>query len=209
MNTKERILHEALELFSIRGYEAVSMRDISSAVGIRESSLYKHYAGKQGILEAIINMAKEAIDEMYKQLNVPEVEEMNGLERYTQMKIEDIARLCTHMLIKQMENETVAKFRQLLTIEQYKNTEMKTLFIQLFMERPLSYQEKVFDFLLEQRILEGESGRMLAIELFSPFFMLQYKLQEDKETLIKTLETYTIIFIKSHFNISNYNFCIL
>lgn len=198
MNTKERILHEALELFSIRGYEAVSMRDISSAVGIRESSLYKHYAGKQGILEAIINMAKEAIDEMYKQLNVPEVEEMNELERYTQMTIEDIARLCTHMLIKQMENETVAKFRQLLTIEQYKNTEMKTLFIQLFMERPLSYQEKVFDFLLEQRILEEESGRMLAIELFSPFFMLQYKLQEDKETLIKTLETYTIRFIKSH-----------
>lgn len=198
MNTKERILHEALELFSIRGYEAVSMRDISSAVGIRESSLYKHYAGKQGILEAIIKMAKEAIDEIYRQLNVPEVEEMNGLERYMQMTIEDIARLCTHMLIKQMENETVAKFRQLLTIEQYKNTEMKTLFIQLFMERPLSYQEKVFDFLLEQRILEGESGRMLAIELFSPFFMLQYKLQEDKETLIKTLETYTIRFIKSH-----------
>lgn len=198
MNTKERILHEALELFSTRGYEAVSMRDISSGVGIRESSIYKHYAGKKDILEAIIRAANEAIDEMYKQLNVPEVYEASQLERYMQMSIEDIARLCTQMLIKQMENEIVARFRQLLTIEQYRSSEMKELFVQLFMEKPLGYQEKVFDFLLQQGILKGESGRMLAIEFFSPFFMLQYKLQEDKETLIKVLETYTVSFIKVH-----------
>lgn len=198
MNTKERILYEALELFSIRGYEAVSMRDISSSVGIRESSIYKHYAGKRDILEAIIRKANESIDELYKQLHVPEAQQVSQLKRYMEMPIEDIARLCTQMLIKQMEDETIAKFRQLLTIEQYKSTEMKMLFIQLFIERPLDYQEKVFDFLLKQHILKGESGRALALELFSPFFMLQYKLQEDRKTLSRTLEAYTIRFIKSH-----------
>lgn len=198
MNTKERILYEALELFSTRGYEAVSMRDISSSVGIRESSIYKHYAGKRDILDTIIRTANEAIDEMYKQLNVPEVEQINQLERYMYMPIEDIADLCIQMLTKQMENETVAKFRQLLTIEQYKNTEMKTLFVQLFIERPLSYQEKVFNFLLKQGVLKGESGRMLAIELFSPFFMLQYELQQEQEELTKILEVYTVNFIKAH-----------
>jgi AcrR family transcriptional regulator len=39
MNTKEKILREALDLFSVNGFEAVSMRDIASAVGIKESSL--------------------------------------------------------------------------------------------------------------------------------------------------------------------------
>ena len=46
METKARILWEALELFSSKGYKGVSVRDIAGAVGIRESSLYNHFKGK-------------------------------------------------------------------------------------------------------------------------------------------------------------------
>ena len=41
-NTKERILLEALKLFSNEGYEAVSVEQIAVAVGIKAPSLYKH-----------------------------------------------------------------------------------------------------------------------------------------------------------------------
>ena len=40
-----RILDAAAELFSTRGYEAVTLRDIGNAVSIRHASLY-HYAPK-------------------------------------------------------------------------------------------------------------------------------------------------------------------
>lgn len=40
MTTKEKIVETALDLFSQRGYDGVSVRDIARAVGIRESSLY-------------------------------------------------------------------------------------------------------------------------------------------------------------------------
>ena len=43
MTTKERIRYEALNLFSEKGFDTVSVRDIASAVGIKESSLYNHY----------------------------------------------------------------------------------------------------------------------------------------------------------------------
>ncbi|NMA64783.1 MAG: TetR family transcriptional regulator, partial [Clostridiaceae bacterium] len=36
MNTREKIIYEALSLFSIKGYEAVTIREIASAVGIKE-----------------------------------------------------------------------------------------------------------------------------------------------------------------------------
>ena len=51
MTTKEQILYEALTMFAKNGFEAVSMRDIGAAVGIRESSIYKHYSGKKAIMD--------------------------------------------------------------------------------------------------------------------------------------------------------------
>ena len=43
MSTKERILNEALRLFSEKGYSDVYVSDIAEAVGIKAPSLYKHY----------------------------------------------------------------------------------------------------------------------------------------------------------------------
>ena len=43
MKTKDKILIEALSLFSVSGFSGVSVRDIAKAVGIRESAIYKHY----------------------------------------------------------------------------------------------------------------------------------------------------------------------
>ena len=49
MTTKQKILNEALTLFSERGYNAVYVGDIAAAVGIKAPSLYKHYKSKKDI----------------------------------------------------------------------------------------------------------------------------------------------------------------
>ena len=54
------ILAAALELFTRYGYEATTMADIGTAVGIRGPSLYRHVASKQTILDAI--MTKTMLD---------------------------------------------------------------------------------------------------------------------------------------------------
>lgn len=48
-DTKQRILDEALRLFSQSGYDAVSVERIASAVGIKAPSLYKHFKSKQEV----------------------------------------------------------------------------------------------------------------------------------------------------------------
>ena len=53
-NTKETILYEALKLFSDKGYDGVSVRDIAGQVGIKQSSLYKHYTNKQDIFDSLV-----------------------------------------------------------------------------------------------------------------------------------------------------------
>ncbi len=59
--TREKILEAAIDLFAERGYNGTSMRDIAGAVGIRESAIYKHYAGKDAILQAIFAYAEARI----------------------------------------------------------------------------------------------------------------------------------------------------
>ena len=51
--TKEIILEKALELFSTKGYDATTVREIAKEVGITQSSLYKHYKSKEDIFISI------------------------------------------------------------------------------------------------------------------------------------------------------------
>ena len=53
--TRERILAEAAELFAARGYGATSTRDIAEAVGIRQPSLFHHFASKAAILTELLD----------------------------------------------------------------------------------------------------------------------------------------------------------
>ena len=46
-NTKERILEEALKLFSQSGYMGTSMNDIAVELGVTKAALYNHYISKQ------------------------------------------------------------------------------------------------------------------------------------------------------------------
>ncbi|HUA49124.1 MAG TPA: helix-turn-helix domain-containing protein [Solirubrobacteraceae bacterium] len=49
-STRERILDIALELFSERGYDKTSLRDIAERLGTTKAALYYHFARKEDIL---------------------------------------------------------------------------------------------------------------------------------------------------------------
>lgn len=51
---KHEIIKTAAKLFKEKGYSAVTMRDLATAMGIKAASLYNHINSKQDILKAII-----------------------------------------------------------------------------------------------------------------------------------------------------------
>lgn len=53
--TRERILVEASRLFAVRGYFGTSTRDIADAVGLKQPSLFFHFATKQAIAEELLS----------------------------------------------------------------------------------------------------------------------------------------------------------
>ncbi len=68
MSTKEKILDAALTLFAENGYDGTSMEQIANIVGIKAPSLYKHYKGKEDILNALIDSAEVRYEEMFGSL---------------------------------------------------------------------------------------------------------------------------------------------
>jgi AcrR family transcriptional regulator len=50
----DAILHAAARLFAARGYSGVSLEDIGAAVGVSGPAVYRHYAGKQALLGAVL-----------------------------------------------------------------------------------------------------------------------------------------------------------
>ena len=65
MSTKEKILDAALTLFAENGYDGTSVEQIATVVGIKAPSLYKHYKGKEDILNALIDSAEARYEEMF------------------------------------------------------------------------------------------------------------------------------------------------
>lgn len=70
-SAREEILDAAAELFTSRGYASTSTRRIADEVGVRQASLYHHFATKDDILDALLagtvddplHLATELLDE--------------------------------------------------------------------------------------------------------------------------------------------------
>ena len=71
-DTKEQILLTALELFSRKGFDAVSVSDIAGKLGITKGALYRHYTSKQDIFEKILERMYRIDAERAQQFRLPE-----------------------------------------------------------------------------------------------------------------------------------------
>jgi AcrR family transcriptional regulator len=55
VRSSDRILQSALALFSSRGYDATSVREICEAAGITKPTLYHFYGSKEGVYRALVD----------------------------------------------------------------------------------------------------------------------------------------------------------
>ncbi|MFF1836491.1 TetR/AcrR family transcriptional regulator [Streptomyces sp. NPDC058231] len=63
-DTKAEIRRVAIELFTVQGYEATSLREISERLGITKAALYYHFSGKEDIVRSLFTEYWDALDSM-------------------------------------------------------------------------------------------------------------------------------------------------
>jgi AcrR family transcriptional regulator len=64
VNRKLQILREAMSLFSQRGFQGTTTKEIAAAAGVSEAMLFKHFATKQELYSAILDHKACLHDEM-------------------------------------------------------------------------------------------------------------------------------------------------
>ncbi|BDS07611.1 hypothetical protein NT6N_26510 [Oceaniferula spumae] len=63
MDTREEILKAAWNLFAERGFEDVSVRDVTNAAGVNLASVSYHFGGKEGLIQETVKLCMNPINE--------------------------------------------------------------------------------------------------------------------------------------------------
>lgn len=172
MNTKEKIFEEALDLFSKKGYDSVSLREIADNVGIKKSSIYSHYPSKEAILMDIFEYLTNLIE--YDELL--NSEDLN-LTANNDMLLEN-PELFYHNgseAIKMMfSQERNLKIWRLIFIQMHHNEAIKEFFQNEILVKPLVFWKEFFTILKEKGIIRQDSNpELLAKEYYSfPIYLL-------------------------------------
>ena len=184
MTTKEKIIFQALKLFSRDGFDATSTRAIARSIDCSDAVIYKHFKSKQEILDAIITICSGRL-----------------MEKSTQIKAEeicwkDVEKICLDMFEFQTTDEWIVPFRKLLLIEQFKNPKLEMIYRDVFINKPLLSMEAMFECLISLGYMKPGNPRVYAMDLYSPFFMY-HTIGGDNAEIVENLKEHATLFRKN------------
>ena len=192
-DTKERILETALELFAQNGYLGTSMNDIARQLGFTKAALYKHYTGKQEILDRIVERMNKMDYERAESYEMPETEPDGFAEAYLHTPVQKIRAYSTAQFDHWTKETFSSNFRKMLTLEQYRDQKLAQLHHDYLAGGPLEYMAAIF-----RKLTDSDAAAMqLALEFYGPMFLLYsvYDGADKKERIAPMLREHIDRFI--------------
>lgn len=166
--TKERILETALELFAQRGYLGTSMSDIAARLGITKAALYKHYAGKQEILDRIVQRMNGLDAARAAAYEIPGAAPEGFAQAYLNTPLDRIRAYSTAQFDHWTREPFSANFRKMLTLEQYRDARLAQLYQENLASGPVKYMAAIFRPLTDS----DETAMQLALDFYGPMYLL-------------------------------------
>ena len=172
MDTKQRILDEALTLFSEKGYANVFVGDIAEAVGIKAPSLYKHYKSKKAIFDAIIEQMNHRFTEQAKAMQISGNDASIDASIYKSLSEDQLLKLGREFFLYYLHDDYNRKFRKMLTLEQFHDSDLAKVYSKLYVDDPLSYQGMIFGFMVTSGVLKTDNVRIMTLHFYAPIYYL-------------------------------------
>ena len=159
MSTNDRILDEALTLFSENGYDGTSVEQIAEKVGIKAPSLYKHFRGKEDILNAIIDNAEARYEESFgSEKHIGRLPDSK--EKYVRITMEKISFTIHDPMIR--------KIRKFLVQEQFRSERLAEITTKHRLDGLLGIYKKIIGGMMDKGMFRQDDPTLLAVEITAP-----------------------------------------
>lgn len=184
IETTNRILEISAELFAHKGYDAVSVREISEAAGIKESSLYNHFSSKANILEVLFeNFVKTAPE---SRPSDAELGRMLAIMRPEEIFKNIVFHVGRHM------SEALANTAMIIHNEKFRNPKAAEMYYKYMVNEPADYYERLINKMAEREMIRpaadariiAEQYNYVSIALTKEYFMAKNGLA-DMNTVVK------------------------
>lgn len=175
MKTKERILEEALTLFSVQGFRGTSVKNIADAVGIKDSSLYKHFRSKREIFNQIVQEMRDRMERLSEAVGLPDGDGSAATDFYGGLSLLQLRELSRRILLFYLEDDFISRFWRMANMEQYQDPEIYAIYRRIFMEESISYQTGLFGAMIERDIFIPTDPEVMAMNFYAPIFFLLSK----------------------------------
>ena len=171
-DTKQLILEQALALFSARGYDAVTVGDIARAVGIKAPSLYNHFSGKQAIFDALVDATAAQYEADTGRIDIHVQNVQKDIPIFTAITADALFEKVRQIFTYSLHDETIGRFRRMMTIEQFRSPELAALYSERYVERLLRYHAGIFRALIAAGEICAEDPDALALQYVAPVLTL-------------------------------------
>ena len=170
--TRQKILDKALELFSTRGYDAVSVGEIAEAVGIKAPSLYNHFLSKRAIFDAIVEATAAQYEADTDRIDIHVQNVTQDIPAFTEITADALFEKVRQIFEYSLHDETISRFRRMMTIEQFRSPELAALYSRRYVERVVDYHAGIFRALIAAGEIPAEDPDALAMMYVAPVLTL-------------------------------------
>ena len=180
MSTKERILDAALTLFAEYGYDGTSVEQIANLVGIKAPSLYKHYKGKEDILNALIDSAEARYEELFgSEKNIGKIPESR----------EEFISITMGRISFTMQDPVIRKTRMLLVQEQFRNKRISEVTTRHQLGGIQGMFARILKEMMDKGIVNKDDPAILSAELTAPAVLQIARADRQPQSRKEALES--------------------
>ena len=180
--TEEKIFKTAIELFSQKGFNGVSIREIARAVGIKESSIYNHYTNKDKILETIFTYYKN-------QMNKTSVSEEDLDKKIQSVSFEQFWTKGLVNFQKATEDPLLEKINNIILLEMFRDERARDIALEELFNRQQKVVSKIFTKMQKNGIITKDfDPEVLALEYTYSLLGLRFEYNILKNWNLDTKE---------------------
>lgn len=179
--TRTALVFAAQQSFATRGFTGTSIRKLSAAVGIKESSFYNHFPSKQALLDAVLEKAEKSLLDVARKFQIPINNAAAAAPIFESISLEHLEDTALGFLDMWVNDPDFVAARRLLTIEQYHTAKAGKMLRSLTIDRPVGFQSELFALLIAQGAIRSVDPTTLALAFWGPIFTILHATDAPSE----------------------------